>query len=345
MNDFSHVATAYRADDFETYMASVHGPAFADYRRRFHDATAHDRTGYLPEFPITVHLELVNRCNLSCVMCWTANHSLRKAALDLTTIKKLMVEGRRHGLPAAMLGMGSEAMVYKDIRAAIEIVQDSGVMDVFFATNGILLGEDMARFLVERQVARCWVSLDAATPETYVKIRGKDVLPKIEANLLRLIRIKDERGSRLPDVRVSFVVQDENRHERAAFVEKWRDRADHVDFQNLSDFSHIAEIAKTGDAPSAPPPPPGVDLAKPFCPYPFESLNVWSDGRVTPCCCFYGRDLVVGRVQEQTLKQIWDGPQMAAVRDQFRGQAPLSPTCRVCLSARDNKEWKAEVKS
>lgn len=333
----SHIATM-RFSDFENEMAELHGPRFVEYRKSFRKSLNYDKNGYLPDFPVTLQIELINRCNLSCVMCYTANHKTPKAVLPLSLIRTMMSEAETHGMPALMVGLGSEALLYKDIRSVIDAARDGGVMDLFFACNGVLLNEDIAEFLIDRQVARCWVSLDAATPETFKKIRGKDELEKIEANIRRLCEMKKQRGARFPNVRVSFCVQEDNHHEREAFVKKWRGVADHIDFQQLTDFGHIDTLLEDGDVSEPLDVPPEVNLEKPVCQYPFNSLNVWSDGDVTPCCNFYGRHLVVGNAHEDSLKSIWDGDKLNKIRDEFR-TGNLNPTCRVCLCSRDQTNF------
>ena len=54
------------------------------------------------------------------------------------------------------------------------------------------------------------ISLDAAKNETYKIIRSKDELEKVETNVKRLVELKKEYNTKLPVVRLSFVVQKEN---------------------------------------------------------------------------------------------------------------------------------------
>ena len=91
------------------------GDRFTRYRQDFHKSLNYDVNGFIPPFPITVGLELVNRCNLSCIMCYTVNHSLPKATLDKTTLEKIMREAQSEGLQAVQIGLGSEALMYKNI--------------------------------------------------------------------------------------------------------------------------------------------------------------------------------------------------------------------------------------
>ncbi len=313
------------------------GQRFADYRRDYVKSLNYDKNGFLPDFPITLGLELVNRCNLSCIMCYTVNHDLPKSTLSVATIKGIMKQAQTGGLQAVQIGLGSEALLYKNIDDVFAAAESGGVMDVFLATNGVLLTPKVCEQIVKRGVSRVFVSLDAATPATFKVIRGKDELPLIERNISTLIETKKRHGSKLPLIRVSFVVQKENAHERQMFAEKWRDVVDHVDFQAMTDFSQVDAIAETGRAVS--PRFYHADaLEKPYCPQPFNRLDVWANGDVTPCCTFYAKNLVLGNVANQSLQEIWHGEKIETLREQFR-TGKLNPNCEMCLAGRDNETF------
>ena len=334
---FSHVATM-RFTDFDHDMAALYGPRYTQYRETFHKSLNYDKNGFVPDFPVTLMIELVNRCNLSCIMCYTQNHDGPKSVLPMDTIEAMLQEGQKHGLPALVIGGGSEGLLYKPMQDVIESAVENGVMDIFFASNGVLMTEKVADYLIENKVSRCWISLDAATPETFKTIRGKDELDLIEKNIRRLCEMKKERGAVFPNVRVSFCVQQQNVHERELFVEKWQGIVDHIDFQQLTNFDQIDELFEKGDVENPPTPPADVDLDNPVCQYPFNSLNVWANGDVTPCCNFFGRKLVIGNANTNSLKEIWDGAPMAEIRRQFQ-TGDISATCRLCLSSRDQTNF------
>ena len=51
-----------------------------------------------------------------------------------------------------------------------------------------------------------------------------------------------------------------------------------------------------------------------FCLLPFTHLSTRVDGNVAPCC----RSLdTVGNVKDNTLEEIWNGPNMQELREQF----------------------------
>ena len=167
----------------ERNLGAKYGERFGEYRRNYHRTLNADADGYFPDFPLTVTIELVNRCNLSCVMCYTANHSLPKETLRLDEVERIFEEVAAQGGPAVLIGMGSEAMVYKDVREVIKAAAANDIMDLFFISNGTLLDAETCELLVTSGVSRVLISLDAATPETFTKIRGKDELANIERNV------------------------------------------------------------------------------------------------------------------------------------------------------------------
>jgi MoaA/NifB/PqqE/SkfB family radical SAM enzyme len=75
------------------------------------------------------------------------------------------------------------------------------------------------RAMVERGVYGLYVSIDAATEETYKKIRIGCNWQKVQDNIRRLIEIKKEMNSPLPEIVTRFVVLKENLHEIPSFLD------------------------------------------------------------------------------------------------------------------------------
>ena len=68
-----------------------------------------------------------------------------------------------------------------------------------------------------------------------------------------------------------------------------------------------------------------------FCLLPFTHLSTRVDGNVAPCC----RSLdTVGNVKDNTLEEIWNGPNMQELREQFiNNERPEG--CRLCWDIED----------
>jgi radical SAM protein with 4Fe4S-binding SPASM domain len=71
-------------------------------------------------------------------------------------------------------------------------------------------------------------------------------------------------------------------------------------------------------------------FAVPSCRLPWETVSITWDGSVVPCCYDYDRKVALGNVKEQTLREIWNGRPMRALREEFRANAVQNPLCRQC---------------
>jgi radical SAM protein with 4Fe4S-binding SPASM domain len=307
------------------------GQRYLDYRQNYFRSFDADKHGESPDFAHTVTLEFVNRCNLTCDMCYVANHSFAKATLSLEVVKNLVDQVAEHGKTGLLLGVGSEGLLYKDICEVIRYANNAGVMDIILMTNGTLLTAELSDFLVTQEVSRVCISVDAATPETYETVRGKDELEILESNIRGLVAARKKHGSLLPVIRLSFCVLEQNAHEQIAFREKWDGVVDYIDYQQVNDFSNVGHEDEVDLNPIGP-----DEADRPFCSKPFGYLNVWSNGDISPCCTFYGKGLTFGNVKNNTLEEVYDGEAMADLRAQFKGKKEINKVCRVCLASREN---------
>lgn len=336
-NNTTFISSLYNKDP-ESILAPIFGPRFLEYRENYKKSLNYDTNGFLPDFPLTLTVEPVNRCNLSCVMCYKANHAREKHTLDLGDVERVLEECRDNQLPALVVGLGSEPLLFKSIRDILKMAVEARIMDIFLGTNGVLLSDDLSRFLVDQQIARVEISLDAVKPETYQKIRGKDELERVERNIRNLVRIRNEAGSTLPVLRLCFCVQDLNNGEVEEFKKKWKNVADYIDFQQFIDFSKVDEF-RGDDVASEVLKPADVEMDT-HCAYPFNSLHVWSDGNVTPCCTFYAKSeaFILGNIKKSTLKELWNGEAINAIRQQLLSGRP-NAVCKACLGNRDQERF------
>ncbi len=316
----------YQKEDVNEKLSKIFGNKFRNYREEFDKTQNYLETNFIPDFPLTISLELVNKCNLNCVMCYKEHHAKPRNELSLEVLKKIMQECKENNMPSVILGLAAETLMYKDINEVLDIIRAAGTMDLFFGTNGVMLNEEIIKKIIDNKVSRVEISLDAATPETYQKVRGHDKLDKIEKNIEMLLEYKKKHNTPLPIIRLCFVIMDINRHETQQFINKWKDKVDYIDFQRCLDFSKIDTPAEIQNE----------KISNAFCAQPFYSLNIWANGDVSPCCTFYGEKLVIGNVHKQSLKSIWEGTRMKEIREQISSKH-FNPICQRCLYFRDDE--------
>ena len=99
-------------------------------------------------------------------------------------------------------------------------------MDIMINTNGSPLTARRSQQLLDSGLTRLRFSLDAATPETYKKVRvGSLPLEKIIKNIETFLELKEKGNYKLPVTGVSMCVMKGNQHEVKLFEDFWIDKA------------------------------------------------------------------------------------------------------------------------
>ncbi|MEX0814232.1 MAG: radical SAM protein [Dongiaceae bacterium] len=273
----------------------------------------------VPELPDRVLLDLATKCNLRCPMCpvWGSGDEEAidsvKGVMDVAAARRLLDE-LMAARPLIQPNMYGEPLLAPNLRERIADMKRRGLA-VAMNTNGLTLGEDLARFFVEQQVDSVMFSIDAVTRETLTKIRGIDKLEKIEAAVFRLLAARGDRA--LPRISVSLTLQDANRHEEDAFVERWIGMVDCV---------RVGLVFENGTFPDMTAP----DKRLP-CPALYRTLPVHNDGTVTVCCLDGFKATDMGNVFRDGVAAVWHGEAFAKVRYYHEtGQWDKVPFCKNC---------------
>lgn len=135
--------------------------------------------------PVILNLEITNRCNLRCVMCFSQvlERIEDQRDMDMGTVLAFLpyIENTRR----LELNGGGEALVSKNFWAALEIIP-STIPDFELKTNAVILKPRAIERLMSSPVTHVNISLDAATAETHEKIRGAD-FDKVVGNIKNLV--------------------------------------------------------------------------------------------------------------------------------------------------------------
>ena len=264
--------------------------AYDEYRRLWKES--YD-LGDVPDYPIQLDFELNYSCNFRCPMCtWSAESTKgmgKETWFDFEVFKEVITDGVSKGLKVVRLNYINEPLIRKDVIKYINFARQAGVLDVYFSTNGSLLDEKISRELINSGLTRIQISLDAATDETFKKIRVSNYsLEQILSKVERFIDIRDnEVQVDLPTLRVNFVKTEENKEELQQFINFWRDKADAIGIQDLVNI-----IKPTVENRSE-------NIRSFKCSQPFNHLVIRYNGAILPCCTFFGAELPIARLKSK----------------------------------------------
>jgi MoaA/NifB/PqqE/SkfB family radical SAM enzyme len=181
----------------------------------FHDLlTAHGVHRPEPRF-MHLELDITNRCNLRCVMCYHSFESTRRARTVNMTPEEFDAIASRV-LPHAgrlSLSLGNEPLMSPHFMPIVRAAAAYRVPEVNFFTNGLLLDDDNIDAIVESGVTQVCISIDGATAATYNAIRRNGDFDRLMGNIARLIARRDAAGSATPRLRFDFVMMQRNIHE------------------------------------------------------------------------------------------------------------------------------------
>jgi radical SAM protein with 4Fe4S-binding SPASM domain len=299
------------------------GSSYDEYRELWNSTDRHSRFN----FPLHLDFELNDSCNQACLMCprnirthQNTGYSLgTKEAFDLQNFKRIMKEGQRYGLKSVNLGAYAEPLTHPHFFQFVRTAEDFGVIDIRVITNGILLTPEKTDELLNSSITNIFISIDAATKETYSSIRGSgyDLLVK---NIEYLLTRRKAMSKRIPMIRVSFVHMKANKHELTDFLNSWHNKVDFIDIQLGEDLSADPFTSNTVSK----------DL-RIRCISPWQRLSILANGDIIPCCSFYGRYIPIGNIRTSTIYDAWNGQLMQSVRKNLENNA--SEVCNTCQTS------------
>ncbi|MEB3283073.1 MAG: radical SAM protein [Lyngbya sp.] len=304
--------------------------------------------------PSYVRAIVGNTCNLKCVMCpyhssllkptHTTDFFTGNKAMSWEMMEKLAKECGEQGI-AVLIGSVEEPLLHPKIIDFVQLCREQGVPRVQITTNGQLLDESRSIALLQAGLSSIDISIDAAEPDTYLRVRGAN-LNRVETNAINFLRLRDR--LRIPcEVRTSFVRnQDVTTEEEQKFRERWLAKADGVFVLNLAEYKETnMRLAKINDVLQ--------DSLKHYiqkaqgrwaCLFPFIEMAVLPDGRIYYCIetlfrLGFDKDIAsLGDYNKQTLQEIWSGNLFNQLRrDLILNQLDNRSACKNC------DLWKSQV--
>jgi len=277
----------------------------------------------LADFPPMVMLETTTRCNLECRHC--PNHELAGEPGFLGDMDPELFRGLVDQIAAEAPDTvvrpfdGGEPLMRRDLAELIAYARSSGLTRVGLNTNGTLLDERRRAELIAAGLEQLEVSIDAARAETYRRLRGAD-LDRVRENTQRYIAEARAAGLQ-PRVTVSFVRQPDNQAELDEFRAFWEPRCQGVLVREY--HQHHGRTGASGAGPDRP-------AHRHPCPYLWNRLIVHHDGRVRFCEMDWTAEHALGHAAQQSLREIWRGPEYTRLRQQHVAGRLESPFCRDC---------------
>ena len=259
------------------------------------------RTAEAVDFPRVILIDNCNACNLRCSMCDHQNiKKFRKIQLmDLKLYQRLIDEIARENPQARVWEIFfGDPFMCRDMAPRIRFAKDRGLQDVVLNSNGVLMSERRARAVIEAGLDAMYVGIDAATEETYNRIRVGGNFGTAVAHTLGYRDLLLKYGSERQQLFVQFVVSDLNAHEVEQFTAFWSQAGVNVKIRPKVSWAGLVE-ANNLQA--------NATLERRPCYWLMQTINICADGEVALCAVDVHCRVKCGNAREHTIKELWHG--------------------------------------
>lgn len=253
------------------------------------------------DFPVAVIIETTAYCNLDCIMCPQPKLKRQRGNMEFDVLKKIVdeiaIESKDTQLWFAI--MGEPLINGFDFIKMVKYAKEKNLKNLNLNTNGCFMNEKIVDELLDCDMYRIIFGIDAITPETYSKIRKKGDYFQVIKNIEYIIKRKKERGLKLPELIVQFIVMDENEHEVEKFKKFWLDKGLVVKLRPKLGWGK----GVTAENLTLP------DEERTFpCPWLVRTVSIHWNGNVAQCDGDYEGIYNVGNIKNNTIKELWNGP-------------------------------------
>ncbi len=287
---------------------------------------------YLKSLPINITIEPCNSCNLSCPGCVTGVNcagSIPPGMLTLDQFKYIFAQIKDYVFNISLYKWG-EPFLNKDIFLIIAHAT-SNRCGTTIHTNFNIFDESMAEQAVTRGLTHIYLSIDGATQETYEKYRRGGNLARVLKNIEILINTKKKLRSKFPILTWKYLYFPHNVHEielaklmakrlGVDVFEAFPANLDNVSTFGTGRFYDLASGTVT-------------TVTAHSCDSLWNSLIIYPDGSLLPCCQAFRTKDVFGNIYNQPLRTIWNNDDFITLRKTIKtrkiGQGVRYP-CREC---------------
>lgn len=316
--------------------------------RLMHKALAGVRTfrrqgDYAGVFPFTVQVQTRTECNNRCTIC------------PHPTVRDRVAQGEMD--PALFYKLADECLEHPELISLGPTLQNEPLLDprlcdflrhfssrrsgdtlLFISSNGLELTPEVFSRLESAGLDFIQISVNADCRQEYERIcPGRD-WDKLQQNLAHLL----ERDLSRVGLQLSFVRTRDNNDELRRALDAWQRRGVPTLVHRLSNRGGALDAYDEHYLE-----PAALSLSKrlfrrlvrrvlPVCPYPFFQASVLFNGDQLICTHDWNRQTVLGNVRQQSLAEVWNGPEANRVRQLwFDGRWRELPSCRDCSVYRE----------
>jgi len=285
--------------------------------------------------PVSVGVELTNNCNLQCPECSSGSGTMSRdrGFMKVELFEKIIKELSPY-LYNVNLYFQGEPMLHPLFFLFVEKCRD---IHSVVSTNGHFLTVENSEKLIRSRLGKLIISLDGMDQETYSSYRREGKLNTVFEGIRNISTARKLYGSTLK-VEIQFLVNRMNEHQIPVIreftgshgatlklksmqiidrkdIEKWLPSDEKYRRYKLVDGEYVIKS----------------NLPDRCARLWFNPVITW-DGKVIPCCFDKNADHIMGDLNSDPFREIWDGPKYRIFRKSILSGRHMIDICRNCTS-------------
>jgi len=263
----------------------------------------------MPDFPLYLILEPVSACNLRCPFCmqidekFTSNKKMM-GMMKLELFKKIIDEAQESGTQAITLTGRGEPTLNPHLGEMLEYCRGK-FTEIKMNTNATLLNEKLIHQILKSDLTDLVFSVDSYYKEEFESLRVNANFEKVVSNIKKFMEIKEEYFPDSSCVTRASGVQVSEKQNMKKFKEFWEEMVDFVVYVRMIDKWDLYNNSKDM-------------MANTPCHYLGRNLSIYFDGTVNPCDVDYQGELTVGNLNNNTIREIWNGDKYKKLFDSHK---------------------------
>lgn len=259
------------------------------------------------DFPAEIQIQTTTFCNASCVMCPypQVSQEFPFGRIDEELYDKILDEcadqpGLRRIEPFLMNEPFTDNRMVEFIRRTKRRLPQTMVT---VTTNGTPLIPKVTDRLIESGLDAVWFSFNGLTPQTYEKIMGVPY-DRVKANIDYLLEVKPASLQ----VFVNMIETEPMAPEIEENIRYWQSRGVQAGSSQLVNRAGNVENFDELDYM------PISEKPVRTCELPFYKMYILHTGEAVLCCMDWRRNVVLGSVREQSIREIWNSDEYRRIR-------------------------------
>lgn len=281
--------------------------------------------------PLSVHIDVSSICNYKCSFCFQADHKamksvdLKRGKMSLELFKKVVDDLAEFDekIKKIKIGNHGEPTLHRDLPEMIKYARDKNVAEIIeLFTNGSKLEPNLNQALVDAGLQRINVSIEGLSDERYLQVAGiKQNVNEIVEGVRQLHSIKDElqiyvkiadRTTALEKGNNTLFVLSET--ERQQFFDTYSDICDEIFIEKIVPQWAETQAEKQNKVEETGMYHQKIKKYKEVCPFTFMYLHINCDGTTSPCTLDWPRKVIIGDMNKESAKEIWNGRSLHQLR-------------------------------